>query len=116
MKRAWGQIKRWSGVILGGAVAVLLTVLSLGWYVRFMDAQISELRVERDTAEAMTEIGRLQATRGEVTSQVGERDSRVAHLDRQIRVQKRVVVSAQHSADELDDDALEEAFKRALGG
>ena len=124
MKKAWEWLKKWGGAILGALVALLLTILTLGWYARRKDQQIADAKKEaaaaRDEAtiaEAKREIDTLRATRVEVAKRVGEKDEAIAEIDRRLAIHEdKLLVAANKDTESLSDEERIKALKDVLGG
>lgn len=114
--KAWLWLKKWGGLLFGAIAGLLLLLLGGGWLWRRQEASKAAALDAASIAQAKTEMTRLEAIRGEVTKRVGEKDEAIDHLDDQIRQQKVRVAQAAGAGEDLDDDQLEDAYRRALGG
>lgn len=107
---AW--LKKWGGLVGGFIVAILLGILTLGWYTRRKNAEVAQLTDKLAVEEATTEIEKLRAIRGEIVARVGEQDEAVEEIDRQLAENKRKMVEAHKGVEALSDEEIEDEFAR----
>ena len=90
----------------------LLTILTLGFFVR--KAWRDRLQAEDKVlvAQAENEIARLRGMRGEIEKGIGEKDEAILIVDRQISTQREIIEDRMRTGAGMSDEEIAAEFAR----
>jgi hypothetical protein len=110
--KTWIWIKEHVKAVLGAAVALLFFVLGAGWLWRKQKNKLGKVIDELAVSEAVNEIEKLRAVRGEIAREVGEKDESIVAIDAEISANRKKILDAHERTEDVSDEALLEELSR----